>query len=53
VKAEKVLEARVARADRDLDLALLAAEGARGLPALALGPAGDLTELTETEPRPG
>jgi S1-C subfamily serine protease len=45
LKTQRVLPARVVRRDKELDLALLRAEGARDLPALPLGSADDLTEL--------
>jgi S1-C subfamily serine protease len=47
LKGEKAFRARVVRADKDLDLALLRADGARNLPALALGSDKDLSELEE------
>lgn len=47
LKTEKVFRARVVRTDKDLDLALLRADGARDLPALALGSDEKLAELAE------
>jgi S1-C subfamily serine protease len=47
LKSQKVLTARVARADKDLDLALLRVEGARDLPSLPLGSVSDLAELQD------
>jgi hypothetical protein len=47
LKTERVFTAKVVRADKDLDLALLRAEGAKGLPALALGSTDKLSELAE------
>ena len=47
VKTQKVFKAKVLRVDRDLDLALLQAEGADKLPALALGKDDKLEELAE------
>ena len=44
---QKVWPAKVVRRDREADLALLRAEGASGLPALSLGSANELEELTE------
>jgi S1-C subfamily serine protease len=44
---QKVLTARVVRADKDRDLALLKVDGEKGLPALPLGDSDKLTELTE------
>jgi Trypsin-like peptidase domain len=46
-KGEKVFKARAVRRSTELDLALLRAEGAKGLPALPLGSDTDLTELME------
>jgi S1-C subfamily serine protease len=47
LKAQKVIKATVLRLDRARDLALLRAEGVKGLPALPLGSAEALEELTE------
>jgi hypothetical protein len=47
LKTQKVVKARVLRADRERDLALLRAEGAGALPALPLGSAEGLDELME------
>jgi hypothetical protein len=44
---QKAYPARVVRSDTDLDLALLQADGARDLPALALGSDEGLEELME------
>jgi hypothetical protein len=46
-KTQQVHSARVVRADRDLDLALLRVEGGGTFPDLALGSSDGLTELTE------
>jgi len=46
-KNEKALQARVVRADEELDLALLQVSGQNNFPALALGTVEGLTELTE------
>ncbi len=46
-KGEKVLKARAVRRDKEADLALLRADGEKGLPALALGSDADLSELME------
>jgi streptogramin lyase len=47
LKTQKAHSARVVRTDTELDLALLHIEGAKGLPALALGSDDGLEELTE------
>jgi hypothetical protein len=46
-KTQRVLQAKVIRRDKALDLALLHVEGETKLPALALGSDDDLTELME------
>src|SRR5262245_46487582 len=43
---ERVVAARVVRSDKDQDLAVLRAEGQKGLPALPLGDSDRLTELS-------
>src|SRR5262249_58795248 len=45
--SQRVLRAKLLRADKDLDLALLRAEGAGELPALPLGSVDQLTELAD------
>ncbi len=47
LKTQKLFKAKVLRADKELDLALLQAEGAEKLPALALGSDDKLAELSE------
>jgi S1-C subfamily serine protease len=47
LSTQKILKARAVRVERDADLALLRAEGAHTLPAIALGSANSLSELTE------
>jgi hypothetical protein len=47
LKSQKAYAARVVRSDTELDLALLRIEGAKDLPALALGSDEGLEELTE------
>jgi hypothetical protein len=47
LQSEKAYPARVVRSDTDLDLALLKADGARDLPALALGSDEALEELMD------
>jgi hypothetical protein len=46
-KTEKMLQARVVRADEDLDLALLQVSGQKDVPVLGLGTDTELTELAE------
>ncbi len=46
-KTQRVLTAKVIRADKDKDLAVLRAEGLKGVDALALGSDENLGELTE------
>jgi hypothetical protein len=47
LKSQKVLAAKVLRADKDLDLALVRVEGAKELAALPLGSDDKLSELAE------
>ncbi len=44
---QRVLKAKVVRADKDLDLALLRVDGAKGLPSLPLGSTRDVAELAD------
>ena len=44
---ERTLKARVVRSDKDVDLALLRAEGAKDVPSLALGSIKEVTELSD------
>lgn len=47
LEGERVLKAKVVRADKAVDLALLRADGVKDLPALPLGSTKDLAELAE------
>lgn len=47
LKTQRVLQAKVVRSDKESDLALLRVEGAKDLPALALGSDEKLAELEE------
>lgn len=47
LKAQRVITARVVRADKDTDLALLRAEQVKDLPTLSLGSSDDLEEAME------
>jgi uncharacterized protein (TIGR03067 family) len=47
LKTQRLLQAKVVRRDKELDLALLRAQGQHKLPALALGSDEGLAELTE------
>ncbi len=47
LKTQRVVTAKVIRADKDLDLALLRADGVKDLPALSLGSVDRITETME------